>query len=75
MHLVSVHKHTCTGAVLRSHVYADDHEQDWQPYLVGLYSAMCDDHACIHSVVIRLHTHIHTVCLSRLIRGFRNKYH
>ena len=21
-----------------------DHEQDWQPYPVDLYSAMCDDH-------------------------------
>ena len=21
-----------------------DHEQDWQPYPVGPYSAMCDDH-------------------------------
>ena len=25
---------------------ADD-EQDWQPYAVGLYSAVCDDHTCI----------------------------
>ena len=36
-----------------------DHEQDWQPYPVDPYSAICDDH-----------TYIHTY-----IRGFRNKYH
>ena len=24
-----------------------DHEQDWQPYVVDLYSAKCDDHTCI----------------------------
>ena len=26
-----------------------DHEQDWQPYLVDPYSAMCDDHTYIHT--------------------------
>ena len=25
-----------------------DHEQDWQPYAVGLYSAISDDDTCIH---------------------------
>ena len=30
-----------------------DHEQDWQPYPVDPYSAICDDHAYIH-------TYIHT---------------
>ena len=25
-----------------------DHEQDWQPYAVDLYSAISDDHTCIH---------------------------
>ena len=25
-----------------------DHEQDWQPYPVDPYSAMCDDHTYIH---------------------------
>ena len=28
-----------------------DHEQDWQPYPVDPYSALCDDHT---------HTYIHT---------------
>ena len=27
-----------------------DHEQDWQPYPVDAYSAICDDHAYIHCV-------------------------
>ena len=25
-----------------------DHEQDWQPYPVDPYSALCDDHTYIH---------------------------
>ena len=31
-----------------------DHEQDWQPYPVDPYSAICDDHTYIHN------TYIHT---------------
>ena len=27
-----------------------DHEQDWQPYPVYPYSAICDDHTYIHTV-------------------------
>ena len=26
-----------------------DHEQDWQPYPVNPYSAICDDHTYIHT--------------------------
>ena len=26
-----------------------DHEQDWQPYPVDPYSAICDDHTNIHT--------------------------
>ena len=26
-----------------------DHEQDWQPYPVDPYSAICDDHIYIHT--------------------------
>ena len=37
-----------------------DHEQDWQPYPVDLYSAICDDHTCI------IHTYIH---LKNLMEG------
>ena len=33
-----------------------DHEQDWQPYPVDLYSAICDDHTYILTYI---HTHIH----------------
>ena len=28
-----------------------DHEQDWQPYPVDPYSAVCDDHTYIHTHV------------------------
>ena len=28
-----------------------DHEQDWQPYLVDPYSAICDDHTYIHTYI------------------------
>ena len=107
-----------------------DHEQDWQPYPVDPYSAICDVmtihtfiHTYIHNTYIHtwyIHTYIHTYIhcrkgsvgpvaansniveinkeagggaqgtlslsknctsresvspLSRLIRGFRNKYH
>ena len=37
-----------------------DHEQDWQPYPVDPYSAICDDHTYIHtySALCNDHTHI-----------------
>ena len=31
-----------------------DHEQDWQPYSVDPYSAICDDHTCKHTSLIPL---------------------
>ena len=30
-----------------------DHEQDWQPYPVDPYSAICDDHTYIHTYIKR----------------------
>ena len=30
-----------------------DHEQDWQPYPVDPYSAICDDHTYIHTYIQR----------------------
>ena len=30
---------------------SDDHEQDWQPYPVDPYSAICDDHTCIQNII------------------------
>ena len=30
-----------------------DHEQDWQPYPVDPYSAICDDHTYIHTYIHR----------------------
>ena len=33
-----------------------DHEQDWQPYPVDPYSAICDDHTYIHTYIHLLHT-------------------
>ena len=32
-----------------------DHKQDWQPYPVGPYSAICDDHTYIVSSARRSH--------------------
>ena len=61
-----------------------DHEQNWKPHPVDPYFAICDDHTYIHayihpsihpSIDTYIHTYIHTSPLSRLIRGFRNKYH
>ena len=28
-----------------------DHEQDWQPYVVDPYSAICDDHKYTHTYI------------------------
>ena len=44
-----------------------DHEQDWQPYPVDPYSAICDDHTYIYSVVKKKGTwyavlHSYNVC-------------
>ena len=51
-----------TGTGKNNFPCSADHEQDWQPYPVHIYLcySICDDH---------------TYILSRLIRGFRNKYH
>ena len=38
-----------------------DHEQDWQPYPVDPYSAICDDHTYIQ-------TYIHTSCIQYFFR-------
>ena len=32
------------------------HEQDWQPYLVDPWSAICDDHTYIHKLYIHTRT-------------------
>ena len=40
---------TCTAAIVRSHVYTADHEQDWHSYAVDLYFAN----------VMAMHTYIH----------------
>ena len=31
--------------------YSADHEQDWQPYPVDPYSAICDDHTYLHTYI------------------------
>ena len=51
-----------------------DHEQDWQPHPVDPYSsAICDDHTYIHTYICTSRESVSP--LSRLIRGFRNRYH
>ena len=34
--------------------FSADHEQDWQPYPVDPYSAICDDHTYIHTLKLLL---------------------
>ena len=41
-----------------------DHEQDWQPYPVDSYSAICDDNTYIYII------HIYTVCVCVCARVF-----
>ena len=36
---------------------SSDHEQDWQPYPVDPYSAICDDHTYMCNLI---NTYIHT---------------
>ena len=44
-----------------------DHDQDWQPYPVDPYSAICDDHTYIH-------TYIHTYCYRILLQPYLIMY-
>ena len=38
------------------HFYCSaDHEQDWQPYTVDLYSAICDDHTYYLPLLFQVH--------------------
>ena len=41
-----------------------DHEEDWQPYPVDPYSAICDDHTYIHTYIHPVRKH--EVFLNRL---------
>ena len=47
--------------------FSADHEQDWEPYPVELYSAEIADHTNIHMYIPRMHLQGHhgmfTVCL------------
>ena len=36
-----------------------DREQDWQPYPVDPYSAICDDHTYIHTVHTYIYCNVH----------------
>ena len=56
-----------------------DHEQDWQPYLVDPYSAICDDHTYIHTYYVYviigmfrnwLKKYQESIVLSRTVKGF-----
>ena len=38
-----------------------DHEQDWQPYPVDPYSAICDDHTYIHTYYVPGGLSTHTI--------------
>ena len=40
----------CTGTGEYYFPCSADHEQDWQPYPVDPYSAICDDHTYIHTI-------------------------
>ena len=35
-----------------------DHEQDWQPYPVDPYSAICDDHTYIHTGYVQFNKYV-----------------
>ena len=35
-----------------------DHEQDWQPYPVDPYSAICDDHTYIYTYILHIESNL-----------------
>ena len=45
-----------------------DHEQDWQPYPVDPYSAICDDHTYIHTYILLLYYYITVISCSLGLR-------
>ena len=47
----------------------DDHEQDWQPYPIDPYSAICDDHTYKYMRVLYNVLHILTVSTRTGYRG------
>ena len=48
-----------------------DHDQDWQPYPVDPYSAICDDHTYIHTYEVLLYSglYLFEYCCFHLISG------
>ena len=52
--LTRPHSQARTGTGKKQFACSADHEQDWQPYPVDLYScySMCDDQTYIHTVTI-----------------------
>ena len=61
-----------TGTGEYSSSSSADHEQDWQPYPVDPYSAICDDHSYIHTyiyagapIATRISFFVPSVCLER----------
>ena len=41
-----------------------DHEQDWQPYPVDPYSAICYDHTYIHTYKLRCGSKLYTAAVA-----------
>ena len=43
---------------------SSDHEQDWQPYPIDPYSAICDDHTYIHTYILHNESNLDRLGLS-----------
>ena len=53
-----------------------DHEQDWQPYPVDPYSAICDDHTYIHTIAKLLLKYFQRLELPPSIGAYvRHRFH
>ena len=59
-----------------------DHEQDWQPYPVDSYSAICDDHTYIHmlfsfvlipTLFCPLQVKVHAIIATSVPRGKKKR--
>ena len=49
LYVMTIHTYIHPSSMLRSNFV---HEQDWQPYPVDPYSAICDDHTYIHTSLV-----------------------
>ena len=51
-----------------------DHEQDWQPYPVDPYSAICEDYTYIHTYMVVYYILLHIGCKDKATIWYLNGF-